>query len=524
MSVNNTDPRQHDQEKVVLLTNRWNLLDILSSGLVLPPSALRKYYRDLAELAGGWLPVLNSPLDAEVIDLVTVEDPTTAFPVALEFDEPPSGMLSGPPDQSGRVVAWATDRILTLRSFRAIHFRTDDERTEHELREYENVVSTLPVYVSPDMFAGSARHLGDLRPWLQDLPPRAFDRDLSSLLDRIAGGILASVSVPEGDPAFEVAVSAARTLDAEPPNLGVVAHSLGSILARESGETEAEEALILAILRALTETDAVDAWNAPAVLGQVKERLSAGPATSARIERNLEPIRLVLRNERDFTRFKAGAGLTGAKAFFLVLMRPELTRLLAWDPDETGATPVTRAVAAFLAGFLCGRTLMSRTLRPLALDEAIRDNVAARLNGEPSPHHIGNGAERKTRALEVDGTPALNAPAPPLRGDLIRSRCPLDETASSLAIALAVSAGWDDCVLTTIETTGEFRISPQAKGRVRISVQGRPLVIHDVDAERLATRVDSEGPSSAEAASLRDYLTSQEASGKRAKGPRGRRR
>jgi hypothetical protein len=514
-----------DNPPVLLLTNRWNLVEILSSGLILPPTALRKYYRDLMQLANGWVPVLRSPVGQDTVDLVVVEDPANAFPVALEPQAVPAGAAVGPTDEAGRTLAWATDKVLTLASVRTVHFRSQDDREEHELREYDNVVAAVATAISPHLFAASERHAEALQSWLGSLEARSFGSGVNALLDRLAGGILGAVAVPDGGPGLAVAVQTASTLREAVPTGEAVADALAEVLAGESGDKGAEGVLLTAVLGALAHVDAADAWNPVAVLDDVGRRVAGDESVTARIARNLAPIRLVLKNERDFNRFKPGAGLTGAKAFFLVLMRPELDRLISWDVRDTGATPVIRAVAAFLSGFLRGRTLLSRDARPDVLDGALRDMVAACLNGEPSPHQIGTAAVDGATALTVDGSPAVTADVsdPPL-GALLRSRAPLDETGSSLALSLATAEGWDDCIRTTIETSGELTVSALGRGRTRISVVGAPTVTGDVDVERLATQTDAESPGSEAAVELRNYLASQQPTGPPTKKSRRRRK
>src|SRR4051794_13767811 len=66
-------------------TNRFNLLEILSSRVVSPRAAYVKYYADLLELADGRVPVVRGPFGDDVVAAVSSES-AAAYPVALELD------------------------------------------------------------------------------------------------------------------------------------------------------------------------------------------------------------------------------------------------------------------------------------------------------------------------------------------------------------------------------------------------------------------------------------------------------
>ena len=123
-----------------------------------------------------------------------------------------------------------------------------------------------------------------------------------------------------------------------------------------------------------------DSWNAEEVLVAIRDRLEAAPLPEDDIvaaERALTKMREVITLERDFEPFEQDRGSAAAKAILLALLRPEPTRLLRWDPQETGASEAVIALACALAGNAQGRTSLSIGLRPPELDAAMSELAAS---------------------------------------------------------------------------------------------------------------------------------------------------
>ena len=69
----------------LLLTNRYNLLDILSSGLIKPASKYIKYYSDAGTICPEGIPLFVRPPSSDFIaNVIGVEIGT--FPVILEIN------------------------------------------------------------------------------------------------------------------------------------------------------------------------------------------------------------------------------------------------------------------------------------------------------------------------------------------------------------------------------------------------------------------------------------------------------
>ena len=67
-----------DASPLLFVTNRYNLLEFLSAGYVLPVSGIQKYYADLLELSPGRLPLLRGSVTGSVAVLFADTSPTPA--------------------------------------------------------------------------------------------------------------------------------------------------------------------------------------------------------------------------------------------------------------------------------------------------------------------------------------------------------------------------------------------------------------------------------------------------------------
>lgn len=67
------------------LTNRQNLLEVLSARLIAPAETYTKYYDDLLAHAPGRVVLVGGAVSEELVGLVVDRDDEGSFPVMLEF-------------------------------------------------------------------------------------------------------------------------------------------------------------------------------------------------------------------------------------------------------------------------------------------------------------------------------------------------------------------------------------------------------------------------------------------------------
>ena len=142
------------------VTNRGNLIEILSSGLIKPPATFGKYYPDgNAGCPNGVVVYWQDPEWNGMGE--TVEGAAAGmFPVLLDVDvngltEAARIEMAGGGDATAKDFVTVLDGVLPASRIRAIHFRSEEERTEFRGRVYGNLrEDTTLDRVSPERFAG----------------------------------------------------------------------------------------------------------------------------------------------------------------------------------------------------------------------------------------------------------------------------------------------------------------------------------------------------------------------------------
>jgi len=368
--------------RLFFLTNRMNLIGVLSSRILAPRGYFYKYYDDLLRHSPGWVPILTSPPSAALLERVVSERGSGA-PVLIELSK---AALKGR-SADGPVVYLPAAQLTDVK---AIHFQDTRSLKEHRARNYSNVhPHDHLLEISPELFESDNEVDVSI-----ESPSKAASVDWSEL-DRVRGA--ASAALAAADTGQRLAVSA--TL------LGVTEFSSDVFLPswlnwRElSGDTEppppetdeeaADRLIFQSAYRVLGRCDQTESWRPTEVLDAVRADIAGvacNDGVQRFIERNLCYIREIVNVERDFEPFRnRGSRYTAAKAFLMVLLRPDLGQLLEWSTEETGADDTTRVAAAVLAGRLRGLARESVENRNLALDDLTALWAVGVAEGAPQP-------------------------------------------------------------------------------------------------------------------------------------------
>ena len=156
-----------------ILTNRYNLLDILSSELIKPLVGFSKYYTDLFRVAPGRMPLLTTAAGPDLVGFVA-QDEETAFPVALELDPAILDLSDVPVGPAGRDVVWAPDGAIPMGAVSRIWFRSESELAEVRARRFRNLeVPVDRLGVAADLFGPSHMDAETTIEWLESLQPPA---------------------------------------------------------------------------------------------------------------------------------------------------------------------------------------------------------------------------------------------------------------------------------------------------------------------------------------------------------------
>jgi len=512
---------------IVFLTNRFNLLEILSSGLVAPRASFGKYYADFLDISRGRIPLFQAPLSSELIVRVSSKD-ESSFPVAIEIDA--SKVASTPVTALGRngttetqqlgrggALTWAAGGAIPSVALRKVHFRSASDLEEHKLREYENVFANqLSFNISPEIFEKGRQARENVESWLAALPPlTAPSADEFSHYDRLSGARALAAHTASGEAmygllAFLGAGSAPK--DGQPSAFPPWMSAENTIRPHKTswrGKTT-EERLYCSAVSVLRRANTAQAWRPLEVLAEFQAALAGtqlpkkdeGP-----IAKQFVAMSAILRNEREFRPFKTGVGSPVIKAMLMVLMRPEPARLLGWSRSESGAEDDVRLTAAVLIGVLHGHKRLSTEYRSPELDQLIAFASATEMcaglpdafrpSAEPidlriSTLPVGTTGEKRL-TLTWNGMAVLGKQS---RGgvlaDLLRTLDLKDPAIARVLAEVCLEHLWTDCIRSVVTTTNRsWSAAPRGEG-LEILVQGPVSVRVDVDTEALRDRLNRE--------------------------------
>lgn len=458
---------------VYFLTNRLNLIRVLSSRLVAPRESYEKYYGDLLELAPGWVPLLTAPPSEALIGVVTRER-GGGSPVLIEF---PRSVVEGEDSVSGFMFVAA----LPLAAATAIHFRDERSLREHRARGFANVHPHDELLtVTPKLFEGTFPF-----PEHMDAPANARVVDWRAM-DRMRGAISAAMSVVDSGEAL--AVGATVLGGANVPDVIRVPKWLAwpNVVAPDDDSTtevsDPDAATFRTALAVLRTADITEEWNPRVLLDGIRTALAeaVGPGEPGSIiDRNLDRVRAIVDVEREFEPFRStGTALISAMSLLLVLLRPRLADVVGWPEEDTGADEVTRVAAAMLAGSLRGLAREDSAMRHVNLDDATATWAAQRAQGLegylPALEFVASPDRTEVRLAGV-----VMASAPPLVPDpLARYQSLSDVRRLSAGIRIARALGVPVSVVARV--TGKVSVD-WTNTELIMTTDGAVVVSESVD-------------------------------------------
>ncbi len=518
---------------VVFLTNRYNLLDFLSSGMIVPQDAIPKYYQDLLALVPGRIPLLSGTVDQSLVDVVTSEG-STAYPVLLEID-PEAVDLVGAPGLPGWAIKslrdqdtqlWAPSGAIPLSAVRRTHFRSQKELDEYIAREYENVPDVIAPTVSPGFFGEGAVKLDELVSFLRTVGPR--DGGLVAALDwadRIAGARLGAIA---GAPANVTLLRdvlrpiaplagrrskkslrqrfrlPARPTDRHSEQPLLPDYLCAALADRSPDDPDAEGMLFSAAVDVLSGVDRASSWRPIDVVQAVESILeeNAPPTVDAVVLKgSLRAIKGILRNELDFGP-SDDTGLRSAKALLMVLLRPSVEALLDWPSDESGADDTVQIAACTLAGLLRGRKRLPLAIRPLGLDSYLTSLIVRQLADDGlSDVRIADGDEATVDEddnsvwISVGGTEIVRREKPPPALAELFAGADFGESAvREAAIGVCRELEWSEC-LSLVVRGADFAVKGVDNSNdARVVFPGNAKVSTELDLPRFMERIQSAQP------------------------------
>ncbi len=457
----------------VVATCRSNVLEWLSSGLVVPRAAFDKYYEDSLAIRDDLVPVIRAPVGG---DLLAVEGRDTGnFPVLAELAE--------------EAVTWVRDEQIghvahaPLSAVRALHFRSDEEVQEFRARAFANLtVGRVPHRVSPGLYGAGASSTASIARDLRGVRP-VKPAVTYQLADRLSGArALALVAASGSTKSLTWAVRSAFGPRTERPPRRKLTDSeqwilLTARLAQYKVPATAtlDERVFRAAAAAFLETDHADVGDSRTILTAMDGRLE-GDKTLKDADRSKwasgrDRITAILQGDEPFTGFRSDEFRTD-RALLLALIRPQPEGVLAWTADQTRAGSMDLVLAALLVGLAHGRKALPLSLRPQALDELLARRELDDLDDRDVTFQTELVDHGAGLTLRIDGLDVQTvAKPPPTLVELCDALDLSNAVVTKALIAAAIDRGWQHAVATRLSIPDGSRFWAH-KSTIEIEVDG----------------------------------------------------
>lgn len=373
------DYSNNNDNKFFFPTNRRNLLNIISSGILGPKEVYAKYRSDILEVSKGYIPLFKDGISEDIIDLTTVNKDVN-YPVLIEVDANKIVLkaLNGEIDESNEGYLdsfFMCESVLGFNAMDAIHFLSDEALQDFQSKGFENVPMDNYVFkVSPELFENDIEFKSSFFEKLNNL--YTDDNKLirkSLIADKVVSSIalLAKMMKRSDDVILLRAliefdtIPKGTTVPYEYEILTDLIHS--SVMGTEYSLKEETENMKLMelLLDILTETDPSEGWNPINVLDSLYERYidSSGDVNEG-IQKWYSYCKAVVRNEKeidpktftdDHDRIKRG--------IFLFILRPEYQDVVDSEKSYLNPGYIVRTIALFLAGLRVGYERLSNDFK-----------------------------------------------------------------------------------------------------------------------------------------------------------------
>ncbi len=479
--------------RLYLLTNNFNMLDILASGYAKPRSAYGKYYEDLLRFADGWVPLVPAPVDGALQNAVSTEQ--LSFPILIETNDLSIPSTAPEPFHGVHLIRGAVPVSL----MKTLHFRNDQECIRFYSREYEGIdFSLISGQVSPELFSEAVASGNHVLQALQRMADAEMpESGVYGEYDRKAGALAALLAFRHYTRDEIATALTLYNIEKTPIERRDAMTALGfpavDLLTLKVDENASLDDLLFAItLRRFEAVDRAVSWDPIAILSHIRRdfderRPAASNAES--LESVFTYIHRVLTLDAEFRPFKRDSGHAAGKALLLALLRPNIREFLNWPRSETGSDDITDAIAATLIGTLSGLQLLPLSVRPPEVAQFLSMWQAAVLNtGIKAALPIAVPAAGTVVDDIIKASWQVRSPA------TVSYHKPADSVSGQITIEDLVKKGWTECIITVIDAApvGSVEISTATeKGRVRIQLRGTAIMRHEVDREATARRMSA---------------------------------
>ena len=395
-----------DGKRLFYVTNRYNLNEILSSGLIAPRAAFGKYYEDLLSIAPGRLPLFAGTIDRSIIEAFSEETSDDAYPAILEVD--PAALFGTEIqalqlDGSTVTISSLTDEMFAVcapsaviprSAFRMVHFLSDRDMADYRAHPLSNVRTDPPgLSVTTDIISEGSVSFSQLKEWMRSLvgidQPDGYSL---SMEDRIGGAVVVAKQFANPDAAtmrclMHYAEGGVRNEKDLAP-LPELPRWLNQPLRPRRWEKftglpdDEESSLFRSAVSVLSKIDRHKTSDRVGILGKIREdfRGSVNPSkTTEDLVVQLDRLEDLLNVKEQFKGFKEG-GSDVVKALLLVLLKFKLEKFLERQEEKFGdVSSSVRLTAGILFGLIDGRKILPLSIRDTELDDHLTFAAASTL-------------------------------------------------------------------------------------------------------------------------------------------------
>ena len=363
------------------LTNRRNILSIMSSGLLGPSDIFAKYKNDILTRVGGYFPLFSKGFSVDLIS-ATTDDPDTNFPVIIELDKNklPDSCAHGLSDTGqfisdvqlhDKVGLRLFDIVLNTDMIKEIHFNSQENLEDFLSRMFDNVpVDTFSCTVSPKLFNSDSALPIEFLSEVKKIENLNIER-LSITSDKIA----ASIALLAENMSVQSDVLLLKSLTTYPyvgendrmnEGYNFLIKIINSIVTGVAINCDSGDCKLLSIvLNKLVDINPGDGWVSGDFLDSVHSTYKElSPNDDYKIDEWHDACKSIINAEMDVTSniFSDEKNIVKRSILFL-LLRPDYEVIVHHTKSYLNPGHVVKTIGLFLAGFKVGYERLSNEFK-----------------------------------------------------------------------------------------------------------------------------------------------------------------
>ena len=363
------------------LTNRRNILSIMSSGLLGPSDIFAKYKNDILTRVGGYFPLFSKGFSVDLIS-ATTDDPDTNFPVIIELDKNklPDSCAHGLSDTGqfisdvqlhDKVGLRLFDIVLNTDMIKEIHFNSQENLEDFLSRMFDNVpVDTFSCTVSPKLFNSDSALPIEFLSEVKKIENLNIER-LSITSDKIA----ASIALLAENMSVQSDVLLLKSLTTYPyvgendrmnEGYNFLIKIINSIVTGVAINCDSGDCKLLSIvLNKLVDINPGDGWVSGDFLDSVHSTYKElSPNDDYKIDEWHDACKSIINAEMDVTSniFSDEKNIVKRSILFL-LLRPDYEDIVHHTNSYLNPGHAVKTLGLFLAGFKVGYERLSNEFK-----------------------------------------------------------------------------------------------------------------------------------------------------------------